>query len=217
MTPFRASWTGSPESSPTADPTMYPLRVEARRALQDLCQGTPASFAENETRELPTKADGGVELTEGAELPSALTECSAAPLVGTGAAIALRLAMHAAAQLGLGASLRNAAETAALQLRVWDGQAAALLAEAWTAKPGRSRTCSGAGAAVSLIRLSATGSTGTGLELDSERGGVMPQRAASGLAMQLSPQADKRLHAAVTVVWSVPRVHAGARAVLCWP
>ena len=210
MTPFRASWSGSPLAAWSSGTHTSRLQTETMTALRELCQGTPACNAQSDAAWAPTKLAEGNMATHGAEASREMTAVDAPLDDKTRAADMIRAAAQTAAQLGLHEGLRWAAAAAALQLRAWDGQSAALLAQAWTVAPSRSRTVSGAGMPEVSSRLSCTGT-----EQDCKPSMAMPRPA----ARRLSAQPVVRLRAAVTVVWSVQRwaYQSGARPVLCWP
>ena len=212
MTPSRASWSGSPADGWTVGTETSPLQAEALQALQELCHVSPAPYADDEIGGLFSNIETSRVVTEGTEAKPAVAD-NAAPLSNeTGAVATLRLAAQTAARLGLDEALRNAADAAALQLRVWDGQSAALLAQAWTIAPAGSRTVSCAGMAEPNIRLS---STGTGLDPDNKNSTALPRTA----ARRLSAQPGVHLRAAVSVVWSCRNWAScsAEKAVLCWP
>jgi len=212
VTPFRASWSGSPVNSWTVGAETALLQTEALRALRELCQHKWALHAPSGATELHSEVKASDIVTERADTKLALANFYAPPCAKTGAASSLRLAAQTAVHLGLNEGLRCAADAAALQCRIWDGQSSALLAQAWTLAPARLRTDSGAGVAEANIRLS---STGSGLERISKDSMAMPRT----VAKRLSAQPGSRLRAAVSVVWRCQAwAHRStAKAVLCWP
>ena len=215
MTPFRASWPGDTDGSlPSA--VGLESRAEALEAMRELCQAASAMNSGGGFKEQHSKARVGSHPPDSSKLPAA-KECGCHE---SSAAIALRLAAVSAARLGLEASVRAAAAAAALQLRVWDSQDAALLAQAWSLTPTRSRTVSGAGMAEPLIRISTGGGVGARAErmpgfsrIASEYGGTeLPGSGRPSLRC-------KTLSAAVTLGWE-PRIRASASGIavaICWP
>ena len=217
MTPFRASWPGGPEATLMPDARIAPLRAEALQALEELCRETPAPDARPDAIGLLSKAEAAGSVTEGAELQLAIPNGDV-PLHRSRAGSALRLAADLAAQLGLDASLRHAADAAAKQLRIWIAQDAALMAAACIREPARSRTVSGSGMFESNIRLSTCGSTGTGPPQNSNASPLSPPRLAGTVGVRLTGPPSVWPRAAATVVWSLPWAdHKWANAVLCWP
>ena len=212
MTPFRASWSGSQVDSWTVGTETAPLQTEALRALRELCRQKPAVHAPPDATGLCSRVKASHIVTEDADSTPALASFAAPPCAKTGAAGSLQLAAQTAAQLGLDEGLRCAADAAALQLRIWDRQSSALLAQAWTLAPARLRTESGAGMAEANIRLS---STGSGPEKFGKDSMAMPRT----VARRLSVQHCTRLRATVSVVWSCQTwaYRGRAKAVLCWP
>ena len=206
MTPFRASWPGESDGTLTGSAGMR-SRTEAVEALREWCQTPSAMGIAREAQQQHCNTEAESLRKDRSKLAAEVR-----PASESSAAVALRRATEAAARLDLGASVRAASNAAALQLRVWDSQDAALLAQAWSMNPARSRTESGAGMAEPLIRISACGGTGAGAE---HAGAVF---IGSGRVSSMG-QRRESVSTAVTVNWDTRiRVRARAAAVaLCWP
>ena len=216
MTPFRMSWPGDQDND-MPQPALSASKAEALEALREFCQA--ASGAEPYMQR--GKAAVGSLRTDSSKLHTPLSAAAGAACSASDAAVTLRLVRESAEQLGLEASVRAAADAAALQLRVWDGQDAALLAQAWSWLPARSRTVSGAGTAEPLIRISAGGeldSNGEHVQASSHKASDHARTELPGSG-RTAPQdwRCKTSRAAVTLVWR-PRVRIGdAAGAICWP